>query len=729
MKAKTKNHYSLISVLTSLCLGQAAYSGDIDVLMDLALEDLLAVEVSTASKTEEKISDIPASVVVIGRAEIARYGYRNLAEILSSIPGLYGIEQYYYEGMAFGVRGFWSNWTNKQIIILVDGIPQINPHRNNYILPQIAVPVEAIERVEVVRGPLSVIYGDGAFFGAINIITDTKRIAKSNKKSNKKNKVNSQSMVSVGLGDYETGKLYGRVSGGNKNGDLHFTLTASHSSTDGIHADYEEMVEPGYLEGLRGMGFSGEPNTNGKLDNSENYVSLNAHAKDFAFHFSHVQTDNDAFIVFPGDLDGNHQTHKVTTLGVSYESQVTQALSLQARLNYRQTELLYDYYPTHFLHNGARAANEVRKGRVYEAELTGNYALSKNTRIIAGLAYRIMPEVTDFLDLPNAGLNADYYEVTDNITSNGLFAQVTHNFSKTFKLVAGARLERLANYTIRTRSLNDPASLDSTREYDKGSTEVIPRLAAIYRPSSKHGFKFLYGEAVSWPSFDQNQPQVVNPELNQLELESIKTLELVYDYIPSSTFSANLSIFHNEMENLIVRSLVFEGSQFSEIQNNLGELTTTGLESTLRYRPNKQWNLELSASYQRSDDKNSELDVPYSPKLLGYMKASYRFNKGRFTKGLTVAVDGYYTAAMQPSTNLDPNAAKPYIGEESDSYFNMGLNLRMEDRLFKGSFMNLRISNLLDEKIRYPVFTNNDWATRGYIGEGRRILFNIGMKF
>lgn len=728
MTSTVRNRRALLGVASCLCLTQTAWATDIDTLLDLPFEALFDLTVSTATKTEEKISDVAANVVVIGRADIAQQGYRNLAEVLSSIPGLYHIEQYYHEGAAFGVRGFWSSWTNKQLIILVDGIPQMNPQRNNYILPQIAVPVEAIERVEVVRGPLSVIYGDGAFFGAINIITDKKRIAQAEKNQQKQEDLSDiQTTLSAGFGSQATGKLYARVSGGNKAGDLFYTLTASHYSTDGIAADYHEMVDAGYLETL--TGFSGTENTKGKLQNAENYLSLNAHIKDFSFLFSHVETENEAFLVFPNDLDGNHQRHTVSTLGLSYKKALTEALSLQARFNYRQNELLYDYMPTAFIHAGARAAEERRQGKIYEAELTGTYAL-ENARMIMGLSYRSIPEVTGYIDAPNAGLDTHYYEVTDSITSNGLFAQVSYDFSDRFTMVAGARLERLENYTIRTRSINDPAALDSSREYDKGSTEIIPRLAAIYRASEQHAFKFLYGEAVSWPSFDQNQPQVINPRLHQLEPESVRTFELVYDYTPASHFAANFSVFRNEMKNLIVRSLTFDNAQLLEIQTNSGALTTTGLEGTLRYRLGRQWNFELSGSYQRTDDTKNNQDAAYSPELLGYFKTAYHFNKGRMTKGLSIALDAHYVSTMQPAVNLNSTNSPPErIGQDADAYFNMGLNLRVEDRLIKGTFMNVRISNVLDEEIRYPVFTSNAWATRGYIGEGRSVLFNVGMTF
>ena len=75
----------------------------------------------------------------------------------------------YWQNESYGVRGFWSKGWNDNVIIMVNGVDQISDYFNDYPLTTIAVPVEAIDKIEVVRGPMSVIYGSGAFFGAINI--------------------------------------------------------------------------------------------------------------------------------------------------------------------------------------------------------------------------------------------------------------------------------------------------------------------------------------------------------------------------------------------------------------------------------------------------------------------------------------------------------------------------------------------------------------------------------
>ncbi len=91
-------------------------SENLDRLLNLSLEDLLNVQITSAGKTAEKIGEIPASVVVVDRKEIQIYGYDTLGEILEHISGLYMLETYELQGSRnYGVRGFFN--TARLIVI------------------------------------------------------------------------------------------------------------------------------------------------------------------------------------------------------------------------------------------------------------------------------------------------------------------------------------------------------------------------------------------------------------------------------------------------------------------------------------------------------------------------------------------------------------------------------------------------------------------------------------
>ena len=129
------------------------------------------IQVYSASKSVQSVSDAPASVTVVTADEIQKYGYRTLADILRDVRGFYVTYDRDYSYV--GVRGFGrlGDW-NSHILLLVDG------HRiNDNVLGQamigteFPVDVDLIERVEIVRGPSSSLYGAEAFLAVINVIT------------------------------------------------------------------------------------------------------------------------------------------------------------------------------------------------------------------------------------------------------------------------------------------------------------------------------------------------------------------------------------------------------------------------------------------------------------------------------------------------------------------------------------------------------------------------------
>src|ERR1035437_6459282 len=142
-------------------------------LTELPLEALMDIEVPKvygASKLEQKATEAPASVTVITADEIKKYGHRTLADVLQSVQGF---NVSYDRDYAFlGARGLSLGDFNDRMLLLVDG------HRvnNNYndgaaIGTDFILDIDLIDRVEIIRGPGSVLYGNNAFFGVINVIT------------------------------------------------------------------------------------------------------------------------------------------------------------------------------------------------------------------------------------------------------------------------------------------------------------------------------------------------------------------------------------------------------------------------------------------------------------------------------------------------------------------------------------------------------------------------------
>jgi len=142
-------------------------------LPDLGLEDLLHVKVYAASRSVQDATQVPASVTVIRADEIRRQGYRTLADVLRAVRGFYVSYDRNYSYL--GVRGFLRPGDyNTRILLLVNG------HRMNDVVFEQAllgtespIDVRLIDRVEVIRGPSSSLYGTSAFFAVVNLVTRT----------------------------------------------------------------------------------------------------------------------------------------------------------------------------------------------------------------------------------------------------------------------------------------------------------------------------------------------------------------------------------------------------------------------------------------------------------------------------------------------------------------------------------------------------------------------------
>jgi iron complex outermembrane receptor protein len=145
-------------------------------LQDLSLEELMRLDagrVFGASARLQPSLEAPASVSFITAEEIKRYGYRTLAEILSAIRGMYIVDDRNYS--VVGTRGFAQPGDyNSRVLLLVNG------HRvNDNVYGQAEVGAEfgldpaIVERVEIIRGPASSLYGDSAFFVVVNVMTRT----------------------------------------------------------------------------------------------------------------------------------------------------------------------------------------------------------------------------------------------------------------------------------------------------------------------------------------------------------------------------------------------------------------------------------------------------------------------------------------------------------------------------------------------------------------------------
>jgi iron complex outermembrane receptor protein len=140
-----------------------------DDLANKSLEDLMTIEVTSVSKREQKISRAASVIFVISQEDIRRSGATNIPDLLRMVPGL-DVAQINANAWAVSARGLNSRFSN-ELLVLLDGRSVYTPTFDGVLWDVLDLPLEDIERIEVIRGPGASVWATNAVNGVINIIT------------------------------------------------------------------------------------------------------------------------------------------------------------------------------------------------------------------------------------------------------------------------------------------------------------------------------------------------------------------------------------------------------------------------------------------------------------------------------------------------------------------------------------------------------------------------------
>ena len=247
-------------------------------LLDLSIEELMKVEVTTVSRHSQKLTQVPSAVFVITQDDIRRSGATNIPDALRMAPGVQ-VERVSTDKWAVSIRGFNGVYANK-LQVLMDGRSVYSPIFSGVFWEQQDTLMEDIERIEVIRGPAAVSWGSNAVNGVINIIT-------------KKAADTQGALVTAGGGTFEQGFVGARF-GGKINEETPFRVYAKgftrnntqslsgesvndqwHSGRGGFRVDHNRGIDQFTLQGdiyynsdgntLNSNGLSLQPNINGQL--------------------------------------------------------------------------------------------------------------------------------------------------------------------------------------------------------------------------------------------------------------------------------------------------------------------------------------------------------------------------------------------------------------------------------------------------------------------------------
>ena len=518
-------------------------------LTALPLEQLLTMEVSSASKYVQPASQAPALVTVISAAEIRSYGWRTLGEVARSVRGLYVSYDRNYSYL--GARGFLRPGDyNTRFLLLVDG-NRVNDavYDQAPVGGEFPVELDLIDRIEFVPGPGSSIYGSNAFFGVINVVT-------------KKAADLAGTRVTVEAGSAGARKASASTGWRTPQG-MELLLSASAHRSDGRDLYYAEFDNPLDNHGVA-TGLDYERGERMLASATDGPFSLTV------MHARRLKGVPTASFFQPFNDPRSSTTDRQTYVNAAFHARAANALQFNARLFWGAYDSIGDYVnddATRSLnHDGSRS-------RWWGAELSLMSMRFAGHTLLAGLDYQrdyrlqqfsfnIAPYV-GFLDEHRAGSRA------------GLYLQDEMALSAHTVLNLGLRYDR-------NSGLAGVAS---------------PRLAVIHQLGPDTSVKLIHGGAFRAPNaferyyaFPGPGGQLPNPALAR---ETIRSSELALVRQLGERSRLTASLFNNVVDGLItqVQSAGVPESRFE----NSARTRARGLE--LDYEQRWQSGAALRASY------------------------------------------------------------------------------------------------------------------------------------
>ncbi|PWK50733.1 TonB-dependent receptor plug domain-containing protein [Pleionea mediterranea] len=625
--------------------------------------------VSIATGSKKLISKAPAVATLIRADEIKAMGYRTLSEALESVPGLHVSHSSQLYSPKIIIRGISSTF-NPQTLVLVDGVPITSIVRGDRHAVWGDFPVNSIQRIEVIRGPGSALYGADAFSGIINIITKTADDIDNNQ-------------VGVSIGSYNTREAW--YLSKYIDGDFKLSLTGEFITTDGFDAlidtdiqssiDALELAPPAsYAPGNASLGYKG-------ID-----LRFDVSYLDFDLKVGFQDRDNVGHGQgSAGALDpvGRFNSEKFLA-NLTYNLTKTNNWVSDINLSYYRSnqkvekDLLlfppgafFGAFPEGLIGN----PEWFERTSVFKSESA--YTGFNKNKIALGFGYKVedlykVKEQKNF----DAFLNplGELVDVTD---SNEVF--IPESDRSSFFIYVQDEIQIAPDWELTAGIRYDDYS-------DFGST-TNPRLALVWSTSLKLNTKFLYGRAFRAPAFAEtlvvNNPIALgNPNLSP---ETIDTFEVAFDYAQSNALKYHLNIYQFKVEDFI--NFVPDDGAPTATAQNIGQLKGHGFESEINYRANDDFRFSLNLSKQTTTDELVKHDLGGAPDYQVYLSSMWNF---------------YPDSSLNLYSNYVGKRARSSLDnrDDLDSYINTGITYHLKNL---GPFnLSFSIKNLFDSDIREP---------------------------
>jgi len=598
-----------------------------------------------ASKYEQRTNEAPASVNIITSQDIKKFGYRTLAEILNSLPGFYTSYDRAYRYL--GSRGFNRPGDyNSRFLLLVNG-HRINDNIYNqapvgYDFP---LDVDLIDRVEVIRGPGSSLYGSNAFFGVINIFTRPPSSVRG-----------AEASVSAGSYDAYTGRLsYGDTFTGGEA----LLLSGSMSRSQGQDHYYAEYDAPD-------TNYGWARNADGQ---STNQIFALATFQDWTIQGAYADRKKTIPTGFYDTVFNNPDTtvkDKYQFIDVKYERLLANQWSVSGRLFFDRYN-----YDGNYVYNYAAAGSppfivnqkDLSVGEQWGGEFQAGKKISNRFNIVTGGEY-----VYDSLQKQKSYDEDPYVPYMDDTRDArrwAAFIQGEYFLFSNLILNGGVRYDHYGTF----------------------GGEFSPRIALIYHPVENTTAKLIYGQAFRAPNayelYYSVDPNKANPNLDS---ERIRQYEIILEHYFTNRLRVSATGFYWVISDLITQQVDPLDSRL--VFQNVDNVTSKGAEIELQGSIFGDIEGRLSYMYNDTVDDATHERLSNSPMHLFKINLSFPL----YEKKLFFSPELQYTSDRY---TVNRSTASDYVI--------VNATLFSRQLFIKGLESSISVYNLFDKKYGCPV--------------------------
>jgi len=689
--------------IIGFCFTLNAYTQEPDTLsasklFELTLEDLMDVDIVSAVRQSQNIIDAPSIVSVITPNQIKERGYTSVSEALKNVAGLDFITDHFQPNMGIrGINGGVRSYS-RLVKVMIDGQNvSFRSNSDNYLGLSL-IPVEAIDKIEIIRGPNSAIYGKNAFLGVINIITKSG------------NHLNNNS-VSHFLGNTGGKSSYGlsaAIGGTNKNFDFLFSST---------YAQFDHS----------GLSPKNVPGQN--IYSTDDMSQKNESTPMSVFFKMSYETENFGKLTFDITSQNINAQAEFADWGTLTHNNRISLFNAYERLQYSKELFENLTADISFAHSFGRPIDKEildddndPSGWI-ERELSYNsYDLTSNFSYF-------------FDDINSVSLGVDF---TSDIHEHQKFHTVNSSGLKNLNPGGSTGERNFNNLGIFLQMILNPARFLSLSfledltftagyRYDFHNiyNDVLTyRFAGVYHLNSDLSTKLMYGTSFNAPSPTQLYTNYISPGgfvgNPDLKPEKAKTLEWALIGKLSKKINFSTNVFYTEIEDKI-EYLSPHGQVSNITAGNISTIYSGGLEAELNISQ-KNTKYYVNYSYQKSIiEKNDP--------LLKTIKINTALYPSHMLKlGNTFHIPDYFL-----HLNLEARYVSSRIASDQNNFIYDPINYatnryKLEpyyviDVLISSTDLEiiknsksriiLKIENLLDYKYYYPGFNNYDIPALG----------------